>query len=262
MTFSPKKSLFVIGILGITIAGFQNCSNVNFEEDPNSPSLNYRFESLSPGDQIVSVMDEDLGVDPVGGDGEKQDQVQDVVDNEAEDKEYDDKEYDDKEYDDKEYDDEKNEDVADQDEDRDKKDDVVKNEDKQNGKKDDVVKNQNEDKKKDRDIASNDDKKKEESNGLVECQLIDSKELVVLAAKFQQQRSNSSKTRVCMSKQACLTLVNAHVAARDGKLVGAKTTEGSQKQCTKEFPGSKGTCNNADALTDAEVAEILASMSN
>lgn len=247
---STKKSLSVLVILGATITGFQNCSNVNFEQDPNSPALDYRFESV--GENEIITLEDDLGVNPIGGDGEKQDDVivkeDDVVKDDYIAKEDEDKKDDDvaKEDDlDKVDDDKKDEvDVVDRNEDK-KKDDAQKD---HNGKKDQV--------------AKEDKKDQQQGSGLIECQLVESKELVILAQKFTNSRSNSSKTRVCMSREACLTLVNAHVAARDGKLVGAKTTESSTKQCTKEFPGSKGTCNNAAVMTDAQVAEMLASLSN
>lgn len=255
MTLQTKKTVLLLGIVGATILGFQNCSNVNFEKDPNAPAMDYRFESVSPSDIIV---DNAMGVEPVGGDGQAagEQQEQPVVDQDKDDVAY--------PVEDQKEDYVKDEEVV---KDEEEMEEVVEVEDKKNGKRDEMAENgkkneenssatgnQDKENEKKRDVASNN------GQNLVECQLIESKELIVLAEKFQSQRSNSSKTRVCMSEQACLTLVNAHVAARDGKLVGAKTTEGSTKQCTKAFNGSKGTCNNADALTDAEVVELLAEL--
>ncbi len=74
--------------------------------------------------------------------------------------------------------------------------------------------------------------------------------------------SNAVGTRVCMSKHACLDLVNAYAQSHNCTLaVGAATSPNNTTSCTQVFPGSEGVCNNAQILSDDAVESILTSMS-
>ena len=100
------------------------------------------------------------------------------------------------------------------------------------------------------------------SNDLVECEIMGANAKVVLnKAKMLEIGSNKSETRVCMTENACLKMVNSYAASRDGALTLGAGKSISQSQVAKIFPGSKGTCKNAIALTDASVSKILAAMS-
>jgi hypothetical protein len=107
-----------------------------------------------------------------------------------------------------------------------------------------------------------DDSDKTDSDAdLVECELVPSKEKIAFSTDLRAQTSNSSKTRVCVSKYACLTLINKYAEDRNCTLTtGKKVAETSNLKCTVEFPGSKGTCHKADARTDKEVEDLLISM--
>ncbi|MEQ1877650.1 MAG: hypothetical protein ABL958_13480 [Bdellovibrionia bacterium] len=99
-----------------------------------------------------------------------------------------------------------------------------------------------------------------DGSGLVECQLASPSQKVVLSETFQQG-SNTRRTRVCMSENACLVLLNAYTAERGCSLSkGAATTPGATAQCTEIFPGSKGTCKNAAVVTDEGLSAILTTM--
>lgn len=98
------------------------------------------------------------------------------------------------------------------------------------------------------------------SANVVECELISSKQKIILS-DILQIGSNASASRVCMSEYACLRLINAYSAKRDCNLsVGASSLADSESQCTKIFPGSKGTCHNATIISDEKVAQLLESM--
>jgi hypothetical protein len=100
----------------------------------------------------------------------------------------------------------------------------------------------------------------ETSVDAVECELISSKQKIVLTETFQIG-SNASATRVCMSENACLRLINAYAAKRDCEIsAGPSSLAASEAQCTKIFPGSKGTCHKATLISDERVAQLLESL--
>ncbi|MFS4460330.1 hypothetical protein [Bdellovibrio sp. HCB2-146] len=104
-----------------------------------------------------------------------------------------------------------------------------------------------------------DDQEKDKS-GLVECELIHPNQKVILSGVFLKG-SNNSATRVCMSEHACLRIINEYASKRDCTLsLGASSEAASEAQCTKIFPGSKGTCHNAAVVSEEQVTEILSSM--
>ena len=96
---------------------------------------------------------------------------------------------------------------------------------------------------------------------LVECELNSSSDKVVLAESIAIG-SNAQLNRICMSENACLNLVNEYAVSHDCSLTpGAATSPSSNGvQCTKVFPGSKGTCKNAKVLSDADVSALLAKL--
>jgi hypothetical protein len=97
-----------------------------------------------------------------------------------------------------------------------------------------------------------------ESADIVECQMLHPNRKIILGAEIVESPSNASSSRVCMSRNACLELVNAYAARHDCSLAtGAGHEADPQLQCTEIFPGSRGTCHNAKILSDDEVAEIL-----
>jgi hypothetical protein len=99
-----------------------------------------------------------------------------------------------------------------------------------------------------------------DSDSLVECELISPKQKIIFD-QVLSQGSNKSATRVCMSENACLQLINSYAAKRDCKLsLGASSLQDSESQCTRIFPGSKGTCHNAGVVSDDKVAEVLDKM--
>lgn len=98
------------------------------------------------------------------------------------------------------------------------------------------------------------------SINVVECEIISSKQKIILS-EVLQIGSNASASRVCMSENACLQLINAYSAKRDCSLsAGPSSLASSESQCTRIFPGSKGTCRNATVISDEKVAQILESM--
>jgi hypothetical protein len=95
---------------------------------------------------------------------------------------------------------------------------------------------------------------------LVECMLGHSNAKITFTSSFQKG-SNARKSRVCMTQEACLEIVNAYAAERACTLsTGSPTTPGEQVQCTAIFPGSQGTCKNAQPMTDSEITTILLQM--
>lgn len=100
---------------------------------------------------------------------------------------------------------------------------------------------------------------------LVECVIKKSNAKILLAGSLKAGTSNRSSTRVCVSAHACLGLINGYIESRGGSLTtGPASTSslhsGASNQCTAVFPGSKGTCKNAQVLSDTEVNGILAEM--
>lgn len=92
---------------------------------------------------------------------------------------------------------------------------------------------------------------------LVECEMLSSKNKIVLADSLKIG-SNAIVSRICMSEHACLKLMNDFAAARDCSLDLAKSElSNSQKQCTRIFPGSRGTCKNAQVISDEELTVLL-----
>lgn len=109
-------------------------------------------------------------------------------------------------------------------------------------------------------ISDEEPENQSESSNLVECELIHPNQKVILSGVFMKG-SNNSATRVCMSENACLKLINEYASKRDCTLgLGASSESASETQCTKIFPGSKGTCHNAAVISDDNVMGILNSM--
>ena len=108
---------------------------------------------------------------------------------------------------------------------------------------------------KDKDDHTDDDK--DASDSLVECELISPNQKIILD-QLLKKGSNAFATRVCMSENACLKLINSYAAKRNCTLsLGASSLQDSEAQCTKIFPGSKGTCHNAGVISDEKVVEAL-----
>jgi len=101
----------------------------------------------------------------------------------------------------------------------------------------------------------------EDSSSLIECELGHPNKKVIYGESFAPG-SNASATRACMSEDSCLKVINAYAAVRGCELnPGPATSEASpNSQCTKIFPGSKGTCHNAKILSDDDVVKILENM--
>jgi hypothetical protein len=97
---------------------------------------------------------------------------------------------------------------------------------------------------------------------LVECMV--GKLKVAFADLLEAQHSNASLTRACMSRHACLNLVNSFAAERGCTLtpgIATSELEGAPTiTCTSVFPGSRGTCKRAKHLSDEEVSNLLRSM--
>jgi hypothetical protein len=98
-------------------------------------------------------------------------------------------------------------------------------------------------------------------SSLIECELGHPNKKVVFGTSFAPG-SNASSTRVCMSEDSCLKVINAYAAVRDCALnLGPASSSASpNSQCTKIFPGSKGTCHNAKVMSDQEIASVLQAM--
>jgi hypothetical protein len=107
------------------------------------------------------------------------------------------------------------------------------------------------------------DNERPDSSSLVECELAVAKKKIVFGSNDLQMGTNASSSRVCMSEDACLKVVNAYASERDCELVSGPAVAGASmnRQCTKVFPGSKGTCNNAKVFSDADIKSILGKMS-
>jgi hypothetical protein len=96
---------------------------------------------------------------------------------------------------------------------------------------------------------------------MVECQLISPNMKIKLGQDFAGEHSNGQSSRVCMSENACLKILNAYAANHSCSMAsGVVTSPGNPAQCTEIFPGSKGTCHNAKIISDAEIVKILDAM--
>ena len=99
---------------------------------------------------------------------------------------------------------------------------------------------------------------------LVECELGSSKNKIILSTSLVVG-SNAQVTRLCMSENACLKLVNAYAEARNCSIsTGAPMNSAMNSaagSCTAIFPGSKGTCKNANVISDDQIVKILSAMS-
>lgn len=99
------------------------------------------------------------------------------------------------------------------------------------------------------------------SSDLIECEIMGANAKVVLGkSKLLEIGSNASATRVCMTENACLKMVNSYAAGHGGSLALGEAKAANESQVAKIFPGSKGTCKNALPLTDATVQKLLAAM--
>lgn len=100
---------------------------------------------------------------------------------------------------------------------------------------------------------------------LVECDLGANAKVILnptaTAQSLNEDPSNAQSTRVCMSKHACLDLVNAYAQTHNCSLaIGSPTTPNNTSTCAQIFPGSEGTCHDAQILSDNAVESILATM--
>lgn len=93
--------------------------------------------------------------------------------------------------------------------------------------------------------------------GMVECEMLSSKNKIVLSDSLSLG-SNALNTRICMSENACLKILNDFAAARECSFVQTKDLTTAQRQCTRIFPGSKGTCKNAKIISDQQIEALLA----
>lgn len=108
-------------------------------------------------------------------------------------------------------------------------------------------------------VVSDQDANDQYQDAFIECHIPSNQKFVTLGKIFDSG-SNSVNSRVCMSEEACLTLVNSYLAARDCQFDGLKGSGGSDRQCTQVFPGSKGTCRNAVLVDDQKIVQIIAEM--
>lgn len=104
--------------------------------------------------------------------------------------------------------------------------------------------------------------KKSKDADIVECMIGHPNVKVTLTTSSFVPGSNAVETRVCMSRNACLNIVNEYAAVRGCSLSkGGPTTPGlAGDQCTGIFPGSKGTCKNAKFLNDGAISTLLTEM--
>ncbi len=112
---------------------------------------------------------------------------------------------------------------------------------------------------------SDDNDKTADDSDLVECDLGANAKVILNTSAVTQAigegSSNEQSTRVCMSRHACLDLVNAYAQTHNCSLViGSVTTPNNTSTCTQIFPGSEGTCQDAQILSDNAVESILATM--
>jgi hypothetical protein len=100
-----------------------------------------------------------------------------------------------------------------------------------------------------------------DNSGLVECEIMSANSKIILSiSNTLASGSNAAVSRICMSENACLKLINSYAASRSCKLAPGKPVSDSQTQCAKIFPGSKGTCKNARALSDSDIQNLLNKM--
>jgi hypothetical protein len=98
-------------------------------------------------------------------------------------------------------------------------------------------------------------------SSLVECELGGSNAKIILSGSMVVG-SNAKDTRICMSENACLNLVNSFAQVRNCSLSqGAPLSDNISASCTQVFPGSQGTCKNAQVLSDDDVSKLLLNMS-
>jgi hypothetical protein len=110
------------------------------------------------------------------------------------------------------------------------------------------------------DVAQDDSQEETADDNLVECDMGRANSKIILGGNLNLSPSNASSSRVCMSENACLKIINDFAAKRDCNLSKPISAGSSDHQCTQVFPGSRGTCKNAAKISDAEVAEILKNM--
>jgi hypothetical protein len=96
-------------------------------------------------------------------------------------------------------------------------------------------------------------------NGFVECDLKRPSSKIIFSDTLSVG-SNAKATRVCMSENACLNLINAYASARNCTMAAGAASSEAKGQCTAIFPGSRGTCKKAQTLSDAQVGELLEKM--
>lgn len=96
----------------------------------------------------------------------------------------------------------------------------------------------------------------------IECELGSANNKIILSSNLVLG-SNAQATRLCMSENACLNLVNAYASARNCAIstgAPAQVALNRSNACTAIFPGSKGTCKNANVISDDQVVKILSAM--
>lgn len=95
----------------------------------------------------------------------------------------------------------------------------------------------------------------------VECDLgFPNSKITLLDKDDLATGSNKAESRVCMSKHACLDIINDFAKKRDCKLSGIPAAKGSADNCTDIFPG-KGVCKNSESLSDKQIETLLGNMS-
>ncbi len=101
--------------------------------------------------------------------------------------------------------------------------------------------------------------KSADENDLIECEL-GAPNMKITFSQDLEVGSNAAQSRVCMSEHACLNIINAYAAARDCQMSLGPATKASHRDCTEVFPGSKGTCHNAQSVSDDQVIDLLNKM--
>ncbi len=95
----------------------------------------------------------------------------------------------------------------------------------------------------------------------IEC-LVGNNLKVSLSNDLEETHANGKKSRLCMSENACLNLINAYAGVRRCKLSTGAASSNATGHCTEIFPGSKGTCHGDDTriVSDEDVTNILEKM--
>jgi hypothetical protein len=91
---------------------------------------------------------------------------------------------------------------------------------------------------------------------VVECEMLSPNSKITLSEELALA-ANKSSTRICMSEYACVKILNDFAVKHNCSLDKNEQASSAGTQCTKIFPGSKGTCHNATVLSDDEVKELL-----